>query len=190
MAKKLDLSMLMKLGMNKENTPSFCMVWGEINEDTSQHIIQYIIESNLAENPPDVLNMLINSPGGSLVDAFAIIDVMASSAIPIQTVGLGSISSAGLLIFLNGTKGRRILTPNTSILSHRYSAGSLGKSHELFAIQKEFDLTNSRMHEVYKKCTGMKMKDVEKYLLPPEDVYLSAEEALQYGVCDKIALLS
>ena len=87
--------------------------------------------------------------------AFALIDTMKGSAIPIKTVGLGLIASCGILTFMSGTKGRRIITPNTSILSHQYSWGSSGKEHELFARVREFELSSERLLEHYKKCTGM-----------------------------------
>ena len=77
--------------------------------------------------------------------AFALIDVMMSSRIPVKTVGLGTIASAGLLIFISGTHGRRVLTPNTSILSHQFSWYNEGKAHELFATMREFELTQARM---------------------------------------------
>jgi ATP-dependent Clp protease protease subunit len=91
-----------------------------------------------------------------------------------------------LLLFLTGEKGYRILTPNTSILSHQYSWGGSGKEHELFARVKEYSLTSERIIEHYKKCTGLKEKDIRKYLLPPEDVWLSAKEAKNYGICDDV----
>ena len=96
------------------------------------------------------------------------------------------IASAGLLIFISGTKGKRLLTPNTSILSHQFSWGSFGKEHELFAAVKEFDLTTKRMIKHYKKCTGLTDKDIRKYLLPPQDVWLSAPEARKLGICDNV----
>ena len=116
----------------------------------------------------------------------ALIDVMRGSSIPIKTTGLGMIASAGLLIFISGTKGKRLLTPNTSILSHQFTWGSFGKEHELFAAVKEFDLTTKRMIKHYKKCTGLSDKDIRKYLLPPQDVWLSAPEALKLGICDNV----
>lgn len=130
---------------------------------------------------------MICSDGGSVSDAFALIDVMRASSIPIKTVGLGSIASCGLLIFMAGTKGHRILTPNTSILSHQYSWGSDGKAHELFSITKEFNLTQARMLEHYKECTGLTEEEIKVTLLPPSDVWLTAEEALALGICDYIS---
>ncbi len=155
---------------------------------TTTPVINTIIEKNLLPNSqrPNELTLVINSPGGQVHSAFALIDTMKGSAIPVKTVGLGMIASCGLLTFMSGTKGRRVLTPNTSILSHQYSWGSGGKEHELFARVREFELSTQRMIEHYKKCTGLSEKKIREILLPPEDVWLSAKEAVRYGIADKI----
>ena len=111
---------------------------------------------------------------------------MKGSGIPIKTVGLGMIASCGILTFMAGHKGSRILTPNTSILSHQYSWGSRGKEHELYAVMREFEMSTERMLTHYKKCTGMNEKKIREVLLPPQDVWLSAEEAVKYGIADSI----
>jgi ATP-dependent Clp protease protease subunit len=85
-----------------------------------------------------------------------------------------------------GKKGHRVITPNTSILSHQYSWGSSGKEHELFAQVREFELSTERMIAHYRKCTGLTEKKIREVLLPPEDRWLSAEEAIKYGIADKI----
>ena len=118
--------------------------------------------------------------------AFALIDTMKSSKIPIKTVGLGLIASCGLLIFIAGQKGRRFLTPNTSILSHQFSAGSEGKSHELFATMREFELTNKRILDHYKVCTGLDESTIMSQLLPAQDVWLDHDAALKLNLCDYI----
>jgi ATP-dependent Clp protease protease subunit len=133
-----------------------------------------------------MMNLIITSPGGDLNAAFALVDVMRGSSIPIRTVGLGQVASAGLMIFIAGTSGQRILTPNTSILSHQYSWGAFGKEHELFAQIKEFDLTTKRMIAHYKKCTGLKEEQIREYLLPPQDIWLSSVEAKKLGICDDV----
>jgi ATP-dependent Clp protease protease subunit len=112
---------------------------------------------------------------------------MVSSKIPIKTVGLGMIASSGLLIFMNGSKGRRVLTPNTSILSHQFSWYNEGKVHELFATIREYELTEKRMIEHYKKTTGQNDQAIREYLLPAQDKWLSAEEALKLCICDSIS---
>jgi ATP-dependent protease ClpP protease subunit len=80
-----------------------------------------------------------------------------------------------------------MLTPNTSILSHQFNWGSSGKAHELFATVKEFELTEQRMVDHYRRCTGLDDAVIRKVLLPPQDVYLSAQEALEYHICDHVA---
>jgi ATP-dependent Clp protease protease subunit len=160
---------------------------GFTNESTKP-VVSWIIEKNLLPDSerPKELTLIINSPGGSVHAAFALIDTMKGSAIPVKTVGLGMIASCGLLTFMAGAKGKRILTRNTSILSHQYSWGSGGKEHELFARVKEFELSTERMIEHYKRCTGMTEKKIREFLLPAEDVWLSAEEAVKHGIADKI----
>ena len=155
---------------------------------TTTPVINTIIEKNLMPNSqrPNELTLVINSPGGQVHSAFALIDTMKGSAIPVKTVGLGMIASCGLLTFMAGAKGRRVLTPNTSILSHQYSWGSGGKEHELFARVREFELSTERMINHYIKCTGLSEKKVRDILLPPEDRWLSAKEAVRYGIADKI----
>ena len=151
-------------------------------------IVKWIMEKNLLPESerPKKLTLVINSPGGSVHAAFALIDTMKGSAIPVHTVGLGLIASCGILTFMAGEKGNRVITPNTSILSHQYSWGSGGKEHELFARVKEFELSTERMLKHYKKCTGLSEKVIREVLLPAEDVWLSAEEAVKYKIADKI----
>ena len=156
--------------------------------ETTKPIIIWIIENNLMtdRDRKKELTLIINSPGGEVHSAFALIDTMKGSAIPIKTIGIGMIASCGVLTFMAGAKGKRLLTPNTSILSHQYSWGSAGKEHELFARVREFELSTERMIDHYKKCTGMSEKKIREILLPPEDVWLSSNEAVKYGIADKI----
>jgi len=160
----------------------------EVNAETIKPVVEWILFANhVAKRKKKELLLMICSDGGSVEHAFALIDVMRSSSIPIKTVGLGTIASSGLLIFLSGSRGRRILTPNTSILSHQYSAYSEGKHHELFSITKEFNLVNERMVEHYKETTGLDEATIKSQLLPSSDVWLSAEEAMSMGICDYIS---
>ena len=159
----------------------------DVTQETMKPLIDWIISENFnREKKKKELTLGICSPGGDLNACFALVDIMKGSKIPIRTVGMGMIASCGLLMFISGTKGRRVLTPNTSILSHQYSWGSYGKEHELFSAVKEFDLTTDRMVTHYKKCTGLSEKDIRTYLLPPHDVWLSAKEAKKLGLCDSI----
>lgn len=160
----------------------------DVTSESMKPIIEWIlVENHVTKKKKKELLLMICSDGGSVADAFALIDVMRASSIPVKTVGLGSIASCGLLIFMAGHKGHRILTPNTSILSHQYSWGSDGKAHELFSITKEFNLTQARMVEHYKECTGLTEEEIKVTLLPPSDVWLTADEALALGICDYIS---
>ena len=157
-----------------------------ITPESCKDAIEFILKQN-AESPKQKrLQFMICSPGGDVPSCFALIDIMKGSRIPIHTVGLGVIASCGLLLFITGEKGKRTLTPNTSILSHQYSWGSYGKEHELFAQVKEFELSTERMINHYRKCTGLTEKKIREVLLPPQDVWLNAEEAVKYGIADKI----
>jgi ATP-dependent Clp protease protease subunit len=163
----------------------------EVNSESIRPVIEWILCENFVNKKKrKELLLMICSEGGDVSAAFALIDVMRSSNIFIKTVGLGSISSAGLLIFLAGSPGRRILTPNTSILSHQFSWGSDGKAHELFATMREFELTHQRMVDHYKLCTKLDEDIIKKSLLPPHDVWLSAKEALDLNICDAISELT
>jgi|TARA_B100000809_G_C14898552_1_gene445381 ATP-dependent Clp protease protease subunit len=159
---------------------------GDVKSETISPIVDWILAANLSKKPHKELTLGICSPGGDLNACFALIDVMKGSSIPIKTIGMGMIASCGLLMFISGTKGKRILTPNTSILSHQYTWGSYGKEHELFATVKEFELTTERMINHYKKCTGLSDKVIREKLLPPHDVWLDASQAKKLGICDKI----
>jgi ATP-dependent Clp protease, protease subunit len=159
----------------------------EVSDDAIKPIIEWIlVENHVVKKKKKELLLMICSEGGSVEDAFALIDVMKSSSIPIKTVGLGCVASSGLLIFLAGMKGRRMLTPNTSILSHQYSNYHEGKHHELFAIAKEHSLIQERMLRHYQQSTGLSEELILSKLLPPTDVYLSADEALALGLCDYV----
>ena len=164
---------------------------GEVNNENICPIVEWVLHENfVVKKKRKELLLMICSEGGDMGAAFALIDVMRSSIIPIKTVGLGMIASAGLLIFISGTSGRRVLTPNTSILSHQFSWSNEGKAHELFATMREFELTQQRMSAHYQLCTGLSEEAIKKHLLPPHDIWLSATEALSLHVCDHISELT
>jgi ATP-dependent Clp protease protease subunit len=162
----------------------------DFDSESTSKAITFILNKNILpkKDRPENLTLIINSPGGDLNSAFALIDIMRGSRIPIHTLGIGQISSCGLLTFMAGEKGHRTITPNTSILSHQYSWGSYGKEHELIARIKEFDLTSERMLNHYKKCTGLSEKVIKEILMPPQDVWLSAKEAVKYSIADQVKL--
>ncbi len=159
----------------------------DFNQNSVKDCITWILDANFqSKTPYENLTLMISSYGGDLFSAFALIDVMRGSHIPIHTVGLGIIASAGLMTFIAGEPGCRTITPNTSILSHQFTAGSFGKEHELLATQKQFDLVTKRMINHYKKCTKLNEKIIREKLLPPQDIWLSSEEAKKYNLVDHV----
>jgi ATP-dependent Clp protease protease subunit len=159
------------------------------NQENIMPLVARIMEYNLLAEAlrPEYITLIINSPGGSVHSAYHLIDVMKSSKIPVHTVGMGLIASCGVLTFMAGAKGHRRITKNTSVMSHTYSWGSGGKEHELYAIQKEFEMSSQRMLDHYRKCTGKTEKYIRKHLLSPQDEWLTPEECVAHGLCDEIS---
>jgi len=166
-------------------------VWqfsGDVDDEQSADVIRWIIEENF-ESRHEMLTLIINSPGGYVSSGLSVVDAMAGSTIPIRTVGMGIIASMGLLIFIAGKKGDRILTPNTLIMSHQFAGGIDGKEHELIAGIKRDKIIGEMIMRHFKKHTGLTEKMIRKHLLPPSDVYLTAKEALELNLCDQIRLV-
>jgi ATP-dependent Clp protease, protease subunit len=158
----------------------------DISASSCKGVIEWILEENFKKERKDHLNLIINSPGGDCSACFALLDVMRGSKIPVHTTGLGCIASCGFIIFIAGAKGHRVLTPNTSILSHQYSWSSWGKHHDLVADRVEQDLTHERILNHYKKCLGISKKIIEEKLLPAKDVWLTHKQCIEYNICDVV----
>lgn len=149
-------------------------------------LVGQIYEYNLMpeELRPDVITLVINSPGGSVHSAFHLIDAMMMSEVPVNTIGHGLVASCGVLTIMAGQ--HRMLTHNTSVMSHQYSWGSQGKEHELHAKIKEFDMAGDRMESHYKKFTKKSVKYIRKHLLHATDEWLTPDECLKHGIVDKV----
>jgi ATP-dependent Clp protease, protease subunit len=171
---RIDLKLL-------ENSVHF--LTGDIEDFNIKNCIKWIIYENL-DQKDKVLTIYINSVGGNLYDAFALIDVMKTSRHPIRTIVVGSAMSAAFLIFASGTPGQRFVTKNASLMSHQFSESTEGKYHDIKATMKENELCNERMVAVLKDATGLSTAVIKKKLLPASDVYLSAQEAIDLGVAD------
>jgi len=157
---------------------------GDIDSGSAQTVCERIIESNVS-GEVDHLQLIINSHGGNVSAGFAIIDVMEWSRIPVYTTGIGMIASMGLLVFMAGERGRRVLTPRTSILSHRFMGIRMGSHGELIAGRKGEDLTHERIVDHYLRFSNMKNREeIEGLLLREVDTWLTAEEAVRHGLAD------
>jgi ATP-dependent Clp protease protease subunit len=176
---------MITVGKSDANESIFPM-FGQINTEIAQAACEWIISANFSDEPPELLTMFVNTDGGSLTDAWAIVDMMRGSSIPIRTIGLGSVASAGLLILAAGTKGSRILSENCSVMSHQYFWGTAGKAHELMAIQKEYNNIQDRLIRFFKKVTPLTEKEINKQLMPAHDVWLTPEETVKLGLADTV----
>ncbi len=159
----------------------------DVDNMSTGDAIQFILEANLDHDCDwPFITMIINSPGGIVTDGFALIDIMNSSTIPIHTLGIGMIASMGLQIFLAGEKGHRTLTTNCMVLSHQFAGMNWGKEHELVASRTEVDNISTMIMKHYKRTTGLSETKIKEILLPPQDVWLTANQAKKYGICDTV----
>jgi len=159
---------------------------GEINEDSVGDCIKWLIYENLDSSKDKLLTLYINSTGGDLYQAFGLIDVMKASPHTIRVIGLGAVMSAAFLIFASGSKGHRYAAKNTSFMCHQFSETTEGKYHDIKASMKENEMCNERMIAILKEATGLAPSKIKSKLLPASDVYLTAEEVLQYNIADNI----
>lgn len=159
---------------------------GEINADSIYDCIRWILYENLGAKEEKVLTLYVNSTGGDLYEAMALIDVMKTSQHTIRVIGIGAVMSAAFLIFSAGTKGERYATPNASFMCHQYSDNFHGKHHDLKATMRDGELMNEKMVTILKEATGLAPSVIRKKLLPPTDVYLTSEEVVELGIADHI----
>lgn len=159
---------------------------GEITEENINECIKWLVYENL-DTKEKILTLYVNSSGGDLYQAFALIDIMQTSNHCVRTIAVGSIMSAAFLIFTSGTKGERYLAAHTGIMCHQFAGGgSDAKFHDLKAEMKENELLNQKMIDVLREATGLAPSIIKKKLLPASDVYLTAEEAIELKIADQI----
>ena len=161
-------------------------VTGEIDVGTAREVGEKIIEFNISQEI-DSIQLMISSTGGQCAAGFAIVDLMAWSRLPVFCTGIGMVGSMALAIFMAGEKGHRVVTPRTSILSHRFSALVLGNHSELLAHRREEDLMHRRVLAHYLQHTRLTSEDeVTSRLLRDVDTWLSPEEAVELGIADVV----
>ena len=166
-----------------ENSVHF--LTGEITEENVNECIKWLIYENL-EAKEKILTLYVNSSGGDLYQAFALIDIMRNSKHVVRTVGIGSVMSAAFLIFTSGDLGERHIAANTGIMCHQFSGGTDAKFHDLKAEMKENEMLNKKMVDILKNATGLAPSRIKTKLLPASDVYLTAQEAIELGIADHL----
>jgi ATP-dependent Clp protease protease subunit len=158
---------------------------GNIEQENIDKAIRWLVYENLNKQQK-LLTLYINSDGGALTDAFALIDIMRNSYHPIRTIGIGSVMSAAFLIFACGTKGERFIGQNASSMCHQFSDEVTGKYHDMKATMREHDNVNHRMAVILADATGLDLKSVKSKLLPTSDVFFTADEMIKLGIADHI----
>jgi len=173
---RVDLKLL-------ENSVHFLS--GEITDANVNECIKWIIYENF-DTREKILTIYINSTGGDLYSALALIDVMQTSEHPIRTVTVGSAMSAAFLIAASGTHGQRYAGKNATFMCHQFTDNSEGKYHDLKATMKGNEMSNEMMVAVLKEATGLAPSVIKKKLLPASDVYLTPQEVIELGIVDHL----
>jgi len=157
----------------------------QVNEHTANLVIaQMLFLEN--EDPNKDIIFYINSPGGGVYDGLAIIDTMNFVKCDIQTVGIGVQASMGAVLLAAGTKGKRLLLPNSKVMIHQpWMTGKSGSSvSDLEITLKEAQDVKRRLIDILAKATGQTKDRVEKDA--DRDFWMSAEDAKKYGIVDKV----
>jgi ATP-dependent Clp protease protease subunit len=155
----------------------------DVNEHTANLVVaQMLFLEN--EDPKKDIKFYINSPGGSVYDAFAIYDTMQYVKCDVQTVGIGVQASAAAFLLSSGAKDKRFLLPHATVMIHQPSAGTRGKVTDMEIDLKEGLRLKSLLNEIMAKNTGQKVSKIQEDM--ERDKWLSAEEAKTYGIVDKV----
>lgn len=137
-----------------------------------------------SEDPKKDINLYINSPGGSVSAGLAIYDTMQFVQPDVSTICMGMGASMAQVLLCAGTKGKRYALPNARILMHQPLGGTQGQATDIEIYTKEMLRIRERLFEITAKHTGKSVKQVQKD--SDRDFYMTAEEALNYGIIDKI----
>ena len=137
-----------------------------------------------SENPKKEISFYINSPGGIVWSGLAVYDTMQYISSKIMTICIGQAASAGSLLLAAGEKDMRFSLPNSRIMIHQPSGGYQGQVTDLEIQTNEIIKTKKRLNQIYAKHTGKNIKEVE--LIMERDKYFSPEEAIKFGLIDKI----
>ena len=159
------------------------MLSEEVNSTTASLIVAQLLYLE-AQDPDKDIQFYINSPGGSVTDGMAIYDTMQYIKCDVSTICIGMAASMGAFLLSAGTKGKRLALPNAEIMIHQPSGGTRGQASDI-KIQAEWMLrTRQKLNRILAANTG---KSIEQIAVDTErDNFMSAEEALSYGLIDKV----
>jgi len=137
-----------------------------------------------SENPDKDIHVYINSPGGIITSGLSIYDTMRFIKPDVATMCIGQASSMGAFLLLAGTKGKRYSLPHSRVMIHQPSGGAQGQAADIEIQAREILFLRERLNKLIAEHTGQPLERIEKDV--ERDFYMSAEQALEYGIIDRI----
>jgi ATP-dependent Clp protease protease subunit len=156
---------------------------GPVTEVTANLIVAQLLFLE-SENPDKEISFYINSPGGSVSDGLAIYDTMQFVKPSVSTLCIGQAASMGALLLAAGAKGKRFCLPNSRVMIHQPMGGFQGQASDIEIHAREILNRKAKLNEILAKHTGQDLKAIERDT--DRDNFLSAEQALTYGIVDKV----
>jgi len=155
----------------------------EVNATTASLIVAQMMFLE-AEDPEKDIHFYINSPGGSVTDGFAIYDTMNYVKCDVATYCIGMAASMGAFLLSGGAKGKRYALPNAEIMIHQPLGGAKGQATEIEIVAKQILKTKEKLNQILAENTGKPIEVIAQDT--DRDNYMTAQEALDYGLIDKI----
>ena len=161
------------------------MLCDEVNDTTASLVVAQLLYLE-GKDPDKEINLYINSPGGSISAGLAIYDTIQYIKCDVSTICIGLAASMGAFLLSSGTKGKRLVLPNAEVMIHQPSAGSRGYSQATdIKINADHILrTKARLNRILAQNTGKTAEEVERDC--ERDYWMTAQEALEYGLVDKV----
>ena len=156
---------------------------GPVTEITANLIVAQLLFLE-SDNPDKEISFYINSPGGSVSDGLAIYDTMQFVKPGVSTLCIGQAASMGALLLAAGAKGKRYCLPNSRVMIHQPMGGFQGQASDVEIHAREILNRKAKLNEIFARHTGQDLKTVERDT--DRDNFLSAEQALTYGIVDKV----
>lgn len=159
------------------------MLSGEVNDAVASTVVAQLLFLE-ADDPEKDIFLYINSPGGVVTAGMSMFDTMNYIKPDVCTICIGQAASMGAFLLSAGTKGKRFSLPNSRIMIHQPSGGAQGQSTDIQIQAKEIQRLKDSLNELLAKHTGQDVKQIE--LDTERDNFMSADEALEYGLVDKV----
>ena len=155
----------------------------EVNSTTASLIVAQLLYLE-AQDPDKDIQFYINSPGGSVTDGMAIYDTMQFIKCDVSTICVGMAASMGAFLLSSGTKGKRLALPNAEIMIHQPSAGTQGQITDMAIHLKRLEVIKKRLNAILASNTGRSVEEITAAC--ERDNFMTAEEAVAYGLIDKV----